>query len=519
MKKLQIILFSGILFFHTHPLIAKDVPMYKVFEDSVSNAKTYANKVSDVILTTQFVSPSNKIVNFWGFYDGDGKGSQSGNIWKFRFMPDESGTWTYSYSWSDGTPGSSGSFNCITDGAGKGILKPYTKNKRWLAYNAKEPVMYRSYYVGKMTHTPLDWSIQHVYQPLVNHGYNAIQFLGTISEFMDHCWLDAPSHSTTACGSGSTHNFTAWKLAEEHFNWLNDHNISVHHWTGFGWNWDKLSSKEKEVHIRYIMARLAAYANQAGWGYWYEQQAPDDFMDLLKKYDPWDHLRGGQNLHENTSFNQPKYTWINQANYHEFFIPQTLHRYVTDKFTKISPYMPYNMNENVMWHGEYHTTDADLLRKLAWGCTTAGGLFVWNWASTELWEGTNDFKYSNELFDASNADEYLDIMYNIMDHDLTNFALTNPHDELLSNVSDTAWCLAEPGKQYLVCNIHGGSFDLELDSGLYTGHWVDLKTNSKQLVDTVKGGRIVSFIAPGTTTDWALVLNVVIVPVAKLSLK
>ncbi|MCU7547626.1 DUF5060 domain-containing protein [Chitinophagaceae bacterium LB-8] len=46
---------------------------------------------------------TSKTYNVPGFFDGDGKGGASGNCWRVRFNPDESGTWKYAISFRKGT--------------------------------------------------------------------------------------------------------------------------------------------------------------------------------------------------------------------------------------------------------------------------------------------------------------------------------------------------------------------------------------------------------------------------------
>jgi hypothetical protein len=124
------------------------VPLYKKFEVIIVNARSYSDPLRQVTLNAAFRSPSGKEILFWGFFDGDGIGGQTGNVWKLRFMPTEIGSWTYTYTWSDGSTGGSGSFLCVEAGAGKGVLQPYGPNPHWLAYNGVEPVMLNSYYAG-----------------------------------------------------------------------------------------------------------------------------------------------------------------------------------------------------------------------------------------------------------------------------------------------------------------------------------------------------------------------------------
>ena len=91
------------------------VELYNVWETQVTNHSSYSNPFDFPVIELQatFTSPSGRQVNFFGFYDGDGSGGQAGYIWKLRFMPDEPGAWTYTYTWSDSTPGGSGDFSVI----------------------------------------------------------------------------------------------------------------------------------------------------------------------------------------------------------------------------------------------------------------------------------------------------------------------------------------------------------------------------------------------------------------------
>jgi hypothetical protein len=114
--------------------------LYGVFEQAVKNDNTYSNPFDFRVieLRARFTAPSGKMLNFWGFYDGDGIGGQTGNVWKCRCMPDEVGTWKYSYAWSDGTPGGEGTFE-VADTGLAGPLKVATDNP-WYSASRSTPV-------------------------------------------------------------------------------------------------------------------------------------------------------------------------------------------------------------------------------------------------------------------------------------------------------------------------------------------------------------------------------------------
>jgi hypothetical protein len=54
---------------------------------------TSVNKAMKLLVDATFTAPSGKRYQVSGFYDGDGRGSLDGNIWKVRFSADEVGVW------------------------------------------------------------------------------------------------------------------------------------------------------------------------------------------------------------------------------------------------------------------------------------------------------------------------------------------------------------------------------------------------------------------------------------------
>ena len=83
----------------------------------------------------------------------------------------------------------------------------------------------------------------------------------------------------------------------------------------------------------------------------------------------------------------------------------------------------------------------------------------------------------------------------------------SPHNELAGPDNDV-FCLAEPGKQYLLYLPAGGSIDLNLSgnkSTEYKAYWYDPTRGSSQTAFTVYGGNQ-SFSAP-TAGKWILVVE------------
>lgn len=60
------------------------------------------NPFLDLRLDVTFTGPSAQTLTVPGYFDGDGAGGASGDVWRVRFAPDEAGTWNYAVSFRSG---------------------------------------------------------------------------------------------------------------------------------------------------------------------------------------------------------------------------------------------------------------------------------------------------------------------------------------------------------------------------------------------------------------------------------
>ncbi len=195
-------LVAALALFVASTATADPVGLYRVFETEVINTNDYKNRFVDVELLVENTAPSGKQWDFWGVFDGDGKGGgdkSTGDVWKLRFMPDAPGTWTYAWRWSDDTEGGEGRFEVTEENAGKGVIKAYAENPHGFAYNGTEPVWLK--YYNETGHGSIaqdfDWVTENVFEPLVEHGYNHLQ----VNWLMSLCcygqyYYDGPEPST-----------------------------------------------------------------------------------------------------------------------------------------------------------------------------------------------------------------------------------------------------------------------------------------------------------------------------------
>ena len=527
---------------------SKTVGLYRTYEFTVENVNHYENKFTDIELRCSYTSPTGRKIDFFGFFDGDGKGggdANSGNVWKLRFMPDELGQWSYEWSWSDGAVGGQGTFSCLSTGAGKGILRAYSENPHWFAYNGSDPVWLKSYYEtghGSIAQ-PFDWIVENVYQPLVNRGYNHLQVNWLLPLCCDSQYYhDGPDKSIESVrlydegqASSSMH-FDVWRMLERHVRWFNERNVGLHMFLGFdgsqndGPAWKKLSESEKEFYVRYVVARLAPFANIAGWNFVWEVPGDRESHELglarlLQKYDIFQHLRTYEDeMPSENEYERPEYSFAAIENHCIASSDREKDRpYWREPWTHheacLRGYVPgkpvYMSEGNALWRRYWQQrtkATQDDLRRSAWACATAAASFCWCGHAGEDSlvlagkEGLPLFGDENPYTISAKA---IDILSTVMSEDV-EFSRMIPQDELLSDCDTHAvWCLAEPGRQYLVFTTQGESFTLRPAVGQYArNQWIDTKTGESRTVEivTVTGEAEKSFSPPEKESDWVLLL-------------
>lgn len=525
------------------------IGLYRTFERTIVNENDYSNKFSDVDLKCTYYSPSGDSTEFMGFFDGNGTGGgdlTTGNIWKIRFLPNEVGEWKYRWEWSDTTTGGEGTFMCDSSNAGKGILRPYKDNPRWLAYNGTEPVWLKSYYEsghGSIAQ-PFDWITTNIYQPMLDRGYNHLQVNWLLSLCcFEQIYNDGPAPSNQDLvlyeegKASSTMRLDVWQMMEQNVEWLNERNIGLHMFLGFDGDrngsssWEELSETEKDFYVRYVVARLAPYANIAGWSFVWE--VPGDRLThelgwarLVKKYDVFDHLRTYQDEKPvKNEYKRPEYNFAAIENHYIVSEERDIDRpYWKEAWTHheacLAGYVPgkpvYMIEGNALWRRYWsQRTNAtrDDLRQAAWGCVTGGASFNWCGHAGEdalVAFGPEGLPFYGDENEYASSAMQIDLLADVMNNEL-KFYTMNPSDSLLSDHDNRAvWCLSESGEQYLVFSIKGSPFKLKLSAGEYTSNqWLNTITGDTQGIPaiTASGNEIVSFTPPDSNADWVLLLR------------
>jgi hypothetical protein len=499
--------------------LPEEVPEYGIWERSLENARDYPNKFKYGIISLDatFTSPSGRRFTHWGFYDGDGRGGQEGNIWKVRFMPDERGTWRYELSFSDGAPISEarGMFECVpSDLPGPARLDP--ANPRLLADARGNPVHWRGYAIKhRLYHEPLDQAsarhyIKNVIEPLlVGGGYNATYFAVPGPDSYD---------AAGRIGRGTRTlwgDFKAYDLGAAHFTdailrSLHEHRI----WT-VGWitfcsqsSWDRLWTHYREW-MKYFVARYGAYYNYFHWSPCWEVAELADWIDrtdammgYLASIDPWTRLQG---VHD-----RAREEWQDWQSIHARQNPTRTVDGGNNRATGVDPSLvPYGkvvLGAEDLWEmavGLYgQPRNGSEVRRGLWGELLANVLTVY--------DENDEFSPPSGGIGRGEGEPYVRIAY---DWWFENVSYRDPGWKILDGVLPTdvgQRCSGIPGEEYVVYREGSGPITLALDSvrDTFTVSWLNPVTGETwENVSTVKGGGERTLHPPFSGDDVVLLLG------------
>ncbi len=510
---------------------AQDVPLWGRFETGVVNSRSYANPFTDVVLVASFIRPDKTRLSFWGFHDGDGHGGQTGNVWKLRFMPDQTGTWSYECSFSDGAPGAGGTFHCVAAGAKSGPLRIDSAHPRcWIfadgsrffarAYTAPE-----LFVAGNRAHRT-DW-IDYFFG--TRHKFNLcnanlLNFVGVGEELN---WQGTPYRApdpaqegkyVTIRGnglfpflySGARPKFDGgsnvdwlrpsvrcWANVDEILGELEARKVVwFNHWGMIGWDWSGngrllVPATARKAVLRYWIARLAPYWNVT-WniaGEWGELLTPAEFDELgtfLQEMDPWKHPVTSHAL--GTTMDRP---WV------DFRVQQFSAGTSSDAVTNASRAVADYARKPVFafetsWEATPGKLTPDQVRTGAWGSLMGGAFYLY----------AECFEPSLTWGDGS-AFRFIEIMNDFLGG-LAYWKLKP--DQSLVNAGSL--CLADPGREYVVYRQSGGAIVIDLPEAgpALRAEWLDPRTGARKAAAAVAGGAKRTFSCPDAG-DWVLHLN------------
>ncbi len=489
---------------------AGNVPQRGRFEVSLANRRSYDNPYEDVTLDVTFLKPDGSKVKFWGFYDGD-------QLWRIRFMPDQTGMWQFKARFSDGVDEVTGSFNCVESNL-PGMITAYPANPIWFGFTTGKPILVRSLHVGdrfladadnRLTGQKwdpcrrkafLDWA--------QGQGYNMLSIAGCfLKRNVKGRGLGWDTPNLWDCSNGTPDGCEYRKL-ESILDELAARGMLVYPFAGlFGREsaFPRCPAKQA-LYIKYTMARLGTYGNLL-WmvGGPESLMRSDPYLDdkqvnclgrMIGQADVFCHLLSVHNPTGPDVFKDSEW-----ASYSILQGPKTRSRQrLSDKLLEYRhPAKPLYAQET-LWPGNiYHPQyTLDDIRKNAFVMMISGATI--NFADMD---GNSSSGFSGSMDLAEKIQARHDAIKKVWDFfEGIPFWQMKPHQDLV----DTGYCLAEPGQHYLVYLEHPGAVNVAIKPGHYRVKWI----NAQDTDDIRPGGVIDSrrtLTSPHEADDWLLSLT------------
>lgn len=512
---------------------AASVDAYDFVEITVQvSSPDVGNPFTEASVMGHFAMTGGAATDVQGFCD-----SKDGSVFRIRFMPSKPGEYSYTVTYKQGkfTRSHKGTFRAI-EGHLKGILRvdpQYPWHFIW------EGTGQHYFWNGTTAFLMMGWKDDSVIRGIINRlsslevnrirvllsGRAAQSFWGEpivpTDEFQPFLNVWAAARPTSVDNPGfdySRFNIKYFQKWDRMLKYARSKDITIS--VIMEWNDSKvhpaaLSADEKR-YFSYTAARFSAFSNitwdlgddissfrSLGWSH--EMGAL-----LVEKLDPYHHL-GTDHPVDNTQqdrtanwfgftsfqeWHQPYYPWmLHQRKLQEAtgrIIPQTDEEYgYEDHYPIWSPNFPDGQS-------------AEALRRAAWEFSMAGTYQTTGETAkrgTDVWPDTGG-GWVNGRGDSSMV--MLHGYAHMVDF-FTSFDWwkTNPDDSLVTHGN---YCLADPGKIYVVYLPMAGSVKVKLEPGTYQAEWFNPRTGEKTPLPNAEGPSWTSPTA-ADSGDWAILLQ------------
>jgi hypothetical protein len=475
-----------------------------------SEGMSTTNNPFKIVVDVTFTSPDNRTIVVPAFYDGDGAGGLDGNVWKVRFSPDTSGSWSFrSQSAVAELNDQTGTFT-VTAPSGcteyqAGGLPDFSCLGK-LQYVGEFYLGFAdgSYWVKGGADEPEDFLA-----PGRNAGFatkeEAIDFLAerqinsvylmplNIGGDGDNVWPFVGS--TPAEARSNFEHFDVARLAEweQLFSYIQEQGIVLHLVLedDSGWN-----DFDRDLYYREMVARFAHHPGL----YWNigeeynELYNPDEaraFAEQLRALDPYDHPITIHNEGSTTNWEPfAGNTQFDLTSLQTLKEPQNAEVLAwRDRVRDAGRIIPIMVDET----GQFEANERELARHVAWSIYLGGG----NYEIFTTLDESGYRAYEDFFEDITRARELLE---------QTPYWAMTPANELIE--SGTGYVFAQAGEVYLVYLPDGGALELDLTATgeQLTVTWMNPRTGDRTTPETIDGGSVQQF-TPPFTGDAALLIR------------
>jgi hypothetical protein len=477
--------------------VAYAVPCYGTAEVALTSAAFYnANTGSpnpfDLTVTAQVTAPSGHKYTVPGFFDGNGAGGATGNVFKIRISTDEIGTWRWTTTSS--VPGLNARSGTIavsgkqTGAFGQGPIVENPARPRTFMYQEGKPVFLAGKFLDAAASNPLKYSHTMFSEKLTESNRQALlsrhlgMSLNKINVYIANRGDYGGVSTTPWVGTATSNDKTRFDLARWHMydQWvvkMRDAGVLAHFWlfaddSGFG----DLPDADRQRLVKYTMARPSGYVNTAfvlalEWQEGWSTTEVANYANLIHQNNPWVRLVSVHGTPGNFSF--PTALW---ADYMDIQAGNSVTHSALNKSTLTNRTLaikPVIQEEHGM--GQEDT----IHRQRAWAAFTGGAAGV----------GTGGY-----------------LKYLVSFTQAVPFQLMDPDQTLV--LSGGAYALAQKGSAYVFYLHSGGTakVDLRGATGPFTAQWYDPRTGAWKAAPAAAGGSTPTYTVPASG-DWVLYLH------------
>jgi len=484
--------------------LMQTVNKYELFELSFQSQVNVKNPFLEYLLKLKLIAPDKRVFFVDGFYDGDGKGGQSGNVWKARFCPDQPGVWHWEAVAGDVVDlsliGQSGNFKCVDTAAAGGVVA----NGKFFHLQNGEPIYLQGNFLDfsdnlVSTHVYMSQDIpdrmrKRILKRQTEQKVNKINIYfaneGDYGGLKVSPWLKNDKMQM---------DLKRWFMLNHYLLQFKQAGLFAEFWffaddSGFG----GLKQEEKNCLFRYAMARFSAYSNtfyvtalewQEGWSL-SSVRASGQF---IQDHNPWKRLLSVHSLPIKKAdsfrayfqqiymriFGKVKYSdegWCdfiasqagNKAS------PQAVNSLAIENFRQ--EMIPHLSEEFGILKEE---EDVTLMRK------------VW----------------ANFLGGAAGGGTGSNIpgLMNFIDRSQIPFHMMSPNNKICKRGGEKLFCSEQKKKNYLIYSM-GNDIEIEIEGRNMVGYWYDpaLPDDNFQKVENIIYPGNNNFSLPKDDKDWVL---------------
>jgi hypothetical protein len=510
---------------------AASVECYDFIEITLNVAKTsIKNPFTDASVLGHFRLTGERNNTVEGFCD-----SSDGSVYRVRFMPSQVGLYEFSitYRQEESEKTYSGRFTAV-DGKRRGLVRADPKHRWHFLWKGTGEHYFLN---GSTAYLLLGWDDEKIIRDCIArfHRLEVNRLRVLLDGRTDHFWTEPikPGNSFRARLNPwlserpddiykprfdyTRFNCPYWQKFERMLRDARDKDMIIS--VIFTWNDTSVhpaaGSHDERRYFRYAVNRLAAFSNVA-WDL-------GDDLDSFRS-DDWTHETGmwlfDSDIYHHLATSHPVRNqhqdrtslWFGMTSFqiwsrplHEWMLDQRRQQAAT---TRIIP----QVNEEYGYEDHYPrwakfgppAASADGMRRMAWEIAMAG---CYQTTGETAKRGTGIAPDSGGGWVNGRGDASMTMLdgYARMVRFFTKLEWwkTEPHDEYVDN---GAFCLADPGKLYVVYLPHGGEVAVKLEPGPYQAQWYNPRTGEYLPESKTEG--------PGWTSptaipndDWVLLLK------------